>query len=746
MELNKILFDCLKNNKFAEFIDLLNQDKTIDTNVRDENDNYLIIYAILKNKLDIVKLLIERGSRIDIVDQEGKSILYQPIKYGYNDIIKILLEYDKVNIGMSLIDTRDRHSNIPLHYAIFFKNIVAINLLLDYGSNPNIIDANGNNALHLSIYTRDIEICKVIINKDVNINARTSIGESALHIACNFQLEPIVHLLINNGIDVNIQDYDNEITALSYAINLNNKNISIFLMDHRANQNIQDFIGNTAIHYTIIEEIHELTAYLLTSKKLSLTTNVNIYNIVGKMPLHLFLEKEIIPQEEFIKFLLLASNLNFQDISGNTPLHLICQKNLWLLYKDILIKKKLNIFATNEEGKKPIDYISEKDLSEFIDIVTQSYLYVLRNYNFTWKESWENVCRKELYFDKLSDEEHKIISQYIDQNDKQNKDICYDIIKKKLMVLIKNKTFSCDNLSYPQKVNKKCISFDKTLSNTEYCNFTGITLDILMGLIYLLQKYSYACSTVPNNFIINNDLCNYYKNIGIQTTIKCEFLNFEIVWIYKKLFFSDNFVNNFKKCLSKTNIRFIIIPLGIEIKEGSHANYLLFDKQNYELERFEPYGSHSPYKFNYNAGLLDNVLSFKFNDIDPSIKYISPAQFLPKIGFQYFESYESKTKKIGDPGGFCAIWSIWYTEMRLIYPDIPRKSLVNKLMKKIKSENYSFKNIIRNYSPNITKLRDMVFKKAGIDINIWVNDRFTEEQYKIMIQEITNLLNQITNI
>ena len=35
------------------------------------------------------------------------------------------------------------------------------------------------------------------------------------------------------------------------------------------------------------------------------------------------------------------------------------------------------------------------------NIVTKSYLYILRNYNFIWKENWENICNKELFYDKL---------------------------------------------------------------------------------------------------------------------------------------------------------------------------------------------------------------------------------------------------------------------------------------------------------------------------------------------------------
>src|SRR5579885_2115996 len=213
MEQNRILFDLIKENKFDDFKEHIEKEEFIDINLRDETGNYLITYAIIKNNIEIVKLLLIKGARIDITDQEGKSLLYLPIKFSYNNLINLIIEYDKHNIGISINDFKDLFNNIPLHYAIFFKNIHAIDLLLDSNSNPNIPDQNGNTSLHLAIYSKNYEICQKIINRDVNINAKTPIGETALHIACNFQLESIVHLLVENGIDLNAQDYNNEITA-----------------------------------------------------------------------------------------------------------------------------------------------------------------------------------------------------------------------------------------------------------------------------------------------------------------------------------------------------------------------------------------------------------------------------------------------------------------------------------------------------------------------------------------------------
>jgi hypothetical protein len=59
---------------------------------------------------------------------------------------------------------------------------------------------------------------------------------------------------------------------------------------------------------------------------------------------------------------------------------------------------------------------------------------------------------------------------------------------------------------------------------------------------------------------------------------RCEFLNFEIVWVQYKLHLIENFSDNVKKCINNSDKRFIIFPVGIELREGSHANYLIYDK------------------------------------------------------------------------------------------------------------------------------------------------------------------------
>ena len=116
------LFSIVKNNKWDELIDFITSNKYIDINIKDKNSNYIISYAVINNRLDIIQLLIKKGAKIDILDSDDRTILYYPIKYGYNDILDYLLEINKELIGVNIINIRDKNFKTPLHYAITNKN------------------------------------------------------------------------------------------------------------------------------------------------------------------------------------------------------------------------------------------------------------------------------------------------------------------------------------------------------------------------------------------------------------------------------------------------------------------------------------------------------------------------------------------------------------------------------------------------------------------------------------------------
>jgi len=158
----------------------------------------------------------------------------------------------------------------------------------------------------------------------------------------------------------------------------------------------------------------------------------------------------------------------------------------------------------------------------------------------------------------------------------------------------------------------------------------------------------------------------------------------------------------------------------------AHTNILCWDRTKNIIERFEPNGKNPPMNYDYNPQLLDSILEQKFKNIDKDITYIKPSDYLPTIGFSMIENLEDhRCKKIGNPNGFCTAWCIWYCYQKLLNLDIDSETLVKQLINNIKLQAKSFKNLLRDFSKNISSYRDDFLEDINIDINDWILTNYT---------------------
>jgi ankyrin repeat protein len=716
MNTNTQLFEYINKQEWPNIKKLIDETTDIDLNIRDDSNNYLIQFIVIYNKYDLIDIFVEKKCKIDIIDNDGKTLLYYAIKYNYYNLVEKLLNI--TYIGFPINELKDKNKLYPIHYSIIFNNQKILELLINKGSDINLKDGNGNTPLMTAIKQKNYKIAKFLIEKSqININSLNSLGETALHIACNYELENIVELIIQNkDININVQDYQNKYTPLMYSVALNNFNISSMLLNYpKNNLLIQDSLGSTAFHHAIVEDTSEDLIKLIDDKlsdKKELDHIYNITNINGNTLLHLILEKNI---QINLKKYIINTNLNIQNSSGNTIWHIFGKR--WYNYIAELENKKNNLFIKNRKNETAFD--KYKDSDKFMEMLIKSYYNYLKTKKREWKNDWENICRNNDLVKKL------------DFKDNSTEKNCYEKIKKHIVN---------EKISVPYKKVGYCLSLDNN-PMTDFITYTGTSLDILSGLLYIKQ-FENVFTTLNKKFIINEDLSEYYKVLGIIKEIKGEYMNFEITWLYQKIFFPtnmDTIIQNFKD----SKKRFFIIPLGILQDNNSqdtsaHANILLYDSVLNEIERFEPSGSEYPLEFNYNPDLLDYYLENYFAEKFKDVKFFKPRSYEMNIGFQTMEIVDIN-KKIGDPGGFCAAWSLWWVYQRIKNENIERKKLFLQLVKNIRRNNLSFKNVIRSFSKLIIDIRDSLLKKVSLDINKWLNDDFdydTFDRFNSIIEKI----------
>jgi ankyrin repeat protein len=199
----------------------------LNINLQDINGSTALMYVI-ENNTNIAKLLIENGADINIMDKFGKTALIYAIEKGNKEVEKLLIEKGaKISAReKSLIENRAKiETNINKKYNIkeqasYIKSIKDV-LRCESEEKKYLNKEQYIDKLKIAIKTNDITLVKFLISKKNNIN------------------------------NINVQD-SNGITALMYAIELNNLAIVILLMMKKEiNIDIQDNNGRTAIMYAI---------------------------------------------------------------------------------------------------------------------------------------------------------------------------------------------------------------------------------------------------------------------------------------------------------------------------------------------------------------------------------------------------------------------------------------------------------------------------------------------------------------
>jgi ankyrin repeat protein len=699
----KIIFELITIQKWDAVEKIL--EKKIDPDIRDSAGNYLIHLLIYNNQYNLIKLLLKLEPRLDILDPDGKQICYLPIRYNQINILKLLLEYNNVTYGIDITNFRDANQYSPLFYAIKFNSIESAKLILDYGGRLNTCDKNKNTPLHQACLLGNEKLIKIFLDyypemiQSINIEKQIPLH---LLILGNNKIIKIMLNKINHEKNLELitaQDI-NDRTPLMYAIEIQNISNIQELLDSIDNKEkeivleLQDAEGNTHYHLAIKFKINLdmfIPPNINTCKKI---------NTDGNTILHLLLINNL---TNYFPDIIKHSSLLIQNNENNTPLHYLIPEK-WKKYNDILENKKLSVFLKNKNGISPWDVIYKtNDSNKFLDVVIKSYYnQLIMNPEIEYVSEWETKCS----------------NKKLDQN--------------KCILEIKNNINN--GISYPQKKKNYCINITtKLVANSSY---TGITVDIIGGLIILktMIRQPIITSLLLPNIITNYKLTDFYKNNRI---IRNDFLNFEIIWSYQTIFFPNDLEDLFNKFLNDKKIRYFIIPVGIELSQGSHANILIYDKEYNELERFEPDGSKPPNGFFYFPDELDTYIYQYFKNIfkNKDFEYRIPNNSIPRISFQKYEILETNS---ANNRGYCGAWCSWYAYQR-IRTGIKMKKLIPKLLQKIRGSNMTFKQIIRNYASLMANIRDNLFNKSNLILDDWFNN-INSEQLSVLSSNITKMI------
>jgi ankyrin repeat protein len=221
---DNLIHICIFNDMYDILLLLICSTKNIVINNRNNNGDSPLFFAIKKNKIKYIELLLKYGANLDTFDNQGKYPLLYAVENNNVELCKLLLNN---NANPNLYFTWMGYVS-PLFSAMNNNNNEIKELLIKYGA---------DDLLFCYIQNNNFNDFQDIIYKN-NINTKNSNGETLLYFATSRNKLDFVTFLLENGADPNICNKKEQNQSCLYQAVLNN-NYEIFnlLMNYNADYN-----------------------------------------------------------------------------------------------------------------------------------------------------------------------------------------------------------------------------------------------------------------------------------------------------------------------------------------------------------------------------------------------------------------------------------------------------------------------------------------------------------------------------
>ncbi|XP_039257376.2 palmitoyltransferase ZDHHC17-like [Styela clava] len=209
----------------------------------EEYSNWDIVKATQYGILPRCKELVEGGYDVRSPDAENITLLHWAAINNRQDIARYYISAGAVVdvLGGDLMAT-------PMHWAIREGHLPMVVLLMQYGADPNVRDAEGCASIHVAVQCSHSNIVAYLIAKGVDPDLYDANGKTPLMWATwrTFGIDP-TRMLLSMHASVNFQDEHQHNTPLHYACMSQNSNVLMALVNAGADLEAKNNRGETPL-------------------------------------------------------------------------------------------------------------------------------------------------------------------------------------------------------------------------------------------------------------------------------------------------------------------------------------------------------------------------------------------------------------------------------------------------------------------------------------------------------------------
>jgi ankyrin repeat protein len=334
--------------------------------------------AASRTSQEIVQLLIENSTNIDLRNNIGQTALHEASQCGQPDILRLILNHN------ADVNAPDNHGWTPLLLAIRKARSEAVQLLLKHGASVTLRNDEGRTALHEASQGLQPDLIQLILNHNADVDALDSDGSTPLHLTifeeslASSEISLVtsgmiavqetrldasldaIQLLLRHGANINLQNHMGQ-TALHKASQCGHLDIVRHILSHGAHVDSLDNDGSTPLHLAISEVNLEVVQLLLKHG-----ASVNLQNHLGQTALHKASQRYHL---DIVRLILdHGAGLNLQDNHGSTPLHLAAHHSSQQVVQ-LFLEHGADVTLRNDKGQSTLHQASQRGHIDIIQLL-----------------------------------------------------------------------------------------------------------------------------------------------------------------------------------------------------------------------------------------------------------------------------------------------------------------------------------------------------------------------------------------
>ncbi|WP_353280158.1 ankyrin repeat domain-containing protein [Wolbachia endosymbiont (group A) of Phasia obesa] len=184
-------------------------------------------YAVLSGR-EMVELLIEKGANINMVSEDGPTLLHYAAAFSDKREVVELLIKEGANV-----DAVNKVKNTPLHAAALSGKREVVEFLIEKGANINAVNESKNTPLHAATLSGKREVVELLIGEGAHIDAIDDNGNTPLSWAAEHSQKGVIESLLEKGANIDVIDGDGN-TPLNCVIISNKIDNAELIVNHIA--------------------------------------------------------------------------------------------------------------------------------------------------------------------------------------------------------------------------------------------------------------------------------------------------------------------------------------------------------------------------------------------------------------------------------------------------------------------------------------------------------------------------------